>query len=80
MRRFTQVFALVVALVFVLAGPALAFQCPKLAAEINTKVAQRYDPTASDAKVQVEKAMQLHKDGKHADSEKLAKEILEKLK
>jgi hypothetical protein len=63
-----------------LASPAFAFQCPKLVAEIQTKTAQRYDPTASAAKVSAVEAQSLHAAGKHAESEKLAKDTLEKLK
>jgi hypothetical protein len=80
MHRSTVMFVLLAVSVLLFTGQALAFQCPKLAAQINAAVAQRYDPAASDAKVQVDKVMQLHKEGKHADAEKLAKEVLDKLK
>jgi hypothetical protein len=80
MRRSTVMLVLVAVVVLLFAGQALAFQCPKLAGQINAAVAQRYDAAASDAKVQVDKVMQLHKEGKHADAEKLAKEVLDKLK
>ncbi len=63
-----------------LASPASAFQCPKLVAQINQATAQRYDPTAADAKVKAVQAQALHAAGNHADSEKLAKETLDKLK
>ncbi|MBI2159239.1 MAG: hypothetical protein HYU25_02390 [Candidatus Rokubacteria bacterium] len=72
---------LVAALVVVaVAGQALAFQCPKLAAQINAAVGNRADATAADAKEKVQTVMQLHGGGKHADAEKLAKEVIEKLK
>lgn len=74
-------FALVAAVVVVaFAGQALAFQCPKLAAQINAAVGQRYDATAADAKEKVAMVMKLHSEAKHADAEKLANEILAKLK
>ena len=72
------VVAAVVVLAF--AGQALAFQCPKLAAQINATVGNRADAAAADAKEKVQTVMQLHGQGKHADAEKLAKEVIEKLK
>ena len=73
----TMIFVAVVVLFF--AGQALAFQCPKLAAQIDQATALRFDPTAADAKVQKEFVMQLHNQGKHAEAEQLAKEVLGKL-
>ena len=79
MHRLVLTLALsAVAVLF--AGQALAFQCPKLVAQIDAATATRYDPAAADAKIQAMAAAQLHKDGKHADAEKLAKATLEKLK
>ena len=72
--------AVVALLALWLATPAFAFQCPKLVTEIQTKTAQRYDPTASAAKVSAVEAQRLHAAGQHAESEKLAKETLDKLK
>ena len=73
-------FVLVAAgVVVAFAGQALAFQCPKLAAQINATVGTRAD-AAADAKEKVQTVMQLHGGGKHADAEKLAKEVIEKLK
>ena len=68
-----------VAVVFA-AGQALAFQCPKLVAQITAAAATRYDVTAADVKDKVAMVQQLHSEGKHAESEKLGKELLEKLK
>lgn len=73
-------FVLGAALVLAFTGQALASQCPKLIAQINAAVGNRYDAAAADAKDKAQMAMQLHSQGKHAESEKLAKEILEKLK
>lgn len=78
---YRLVLTVVVGLVaLALASPAFAFQCPKLVTEIQTKTAQRYDPTAAAAKVSAVEAQSLHAAGKHAESEKLAKETLDKLK
>jgi len=60
------------------AGPALAFQCPTLIKQ-GREAAAKMD--ASDAKVKeatarLAKAESLHKDGKHADSVREAKEAL----
>lgn len=74
-------FVLVAAVVVVaFAGQALAFQCPKLVAQINAAVGNRADATAADAKEKAQTVMQLHSQGKHPDAEKLANEILAKLK
>lgn len=80
MHRSTLTFVLVALMVLVFAGPALAFQCPKLVAEINTATANRYDATAAAAKDSAVTAMDLHKAGKHADAEKTAKDALATLK
>jgi hypothetical protein len=80
MQRSVLTLVLVTGAVFVFAGQVLAFQCPKLAAQIDQATAMRYDPTAAGAKTQKAQVMELHSAGKHAESEKLAKEILEKLK
>ena len=77
-RALTFVFVAAVVLAF--AGQALAFQCPKLAAQINATVGNRADAAAADAKEKVQTVMQLHGGGKHADAEKLAKDVIEKLK
>ena len=74
-------FVLVAAVVVLaFAAQALAFQCPKLAAQINATAGTRADAAAADAKEKVQTVMQLHGGGKHADAEKLAKEVIEKLK
>ena len=73
------VLTVVVGLV-ALASPAFAFQCPKLVAQINEATAKRYDATAANAKVAAVEANKLHAAGNHAESEKLAKETLDKLK
>lgn len=73
MMRFAVLAAV---LSLFVAGPVLAGSCPKLISEIRAKAGNRVDSAAYDAKQKADKAEQLHKDGKHADSEKLAKEAL----
>jgi hypothetical protein len=60
-------------------GVADAFQCPKLVSQINTAVGNRFDAAASEARVKAAEADRLHKEGKHAESEKAAKEALDRL-
>ncbi len=62
------------------AGPALAFQCPKLIAEINNSAGNRLDGAGYDAREKAAEADKLHKEGKHAESVKAAQEGLAKLK
>ncbi len=73
-------FVLVALVVFVFAGQALAFQCPKLIGQINAATANRYDPGASEAKAKAAEADVLHKAGKHAEAVQAANEGLAKLK
>jgi hypothetical protein len=65
--------------VLLLAGPALAFQCPKLVKQLQDSTATRFDPTAADAKIAATRAQALHAAGNHAESEKVAKDALAKL-
>ena len=62
------------------AGPALAFQCPKLIAEINNSAGNRLDAAGYEAREKAAEADKLHKEGKHAESVKAAQEGLAKLK
>jgi hypothetical protein len=78
MRRSVPVIALGFTLVLV-AAPALAGQCPKLIAQIDNATGIRFDPTAANAKVKARQAAALHAQGKHAESEKIAKEALASL-
>lgn len=78
MYRTTLTIAAVAA-ALAIAGPAQAFQCPKLIAAINDETGNRFDAAAAEAKVKVADVQKLHADGKHAESEKLAKELLESL-
>ena len=78
MRRSLMLLA-VLAVVAVFANQAAAFQCPKLVGQINTEVGNRFDRASQDAKALAAEADKLHKEGKHADAEKKAKEGLTKL-
>jgi hypothetical protein len=79
MHRLVLAALLVTAMAFLAAAPALAFQCPKLIAQINTEANKRFDASAYDARVKSAEAQKLHSEGKHAESEKAAKEGLGKL-
>jgi len=78
MRRI--VFTTAIGLAAVLAaGPALAFQCPKLIKKIEDETALRFDPAAADAKAKAAEAAELHAKGKHAEAEQAAKDGLKLL-
>jgi hypothetical protein len=78
MRRSLMILAAFAA-VATFSTQAAAFQCPKLVGQINTETSNRMDAVAADAKKMAAEADALHKAGKHAESEKLAKEALTKL-
>ena len=61
------------------AGPALAFQCPKLIKKIEDETAIRFDEAAANAKVKAAEAAELHAKGKHAEAEQAAKDGLKLL-
>jgi len=65
--------------VLAVASPALGFQCPKLVKQINDTTNNRFDAAASQARVDAATAAKLHAEGKHAESEKTAKDALAKL-
>ena len=79
MKRLVLMLAGIGVAVVFTAGPALAFQCPKLVGQINAQAGNRFDSTAYDAKMKAAEASKLHGEGKHAEAEKAAKEGLEKL-
>jgi hypothetical protein len=76
MRRFITVVVVAAVAAVLFAGPALAFQCPKLIAEINSETGNRIDAASNGAKDKAEEAQKLHAEGKHAESVKAAKEGL----
>ena len=79
MKKFGLTLVGIGTLVALAAGPALAFQCPKLIGQINAAAGNRFDNAAYDAKTKAAEAQKLHSEGKHADSVKAAQEGLEKL-
>jgi len=62
-----------------IASPALAFQCPSLIAAIHAEADNRLDDAGYDARMKADEADQLHKEGKHQEAEKAAKEGLARL-
>ena len=78
MSRITVTTVIGLAAVLV-AGPALAFQCPKLIKKIEDETAIRFDPAAADAKAKAAEAAELHAKGKHAEAEQAAKDGLKLL-
>jgi hypothetical protein len=79
MKRLVLTVAGIGTFVAFAAGPALAFQCPKLVSQINAEAGRRFDNAAYDAKMKAAQATKLHAEGKHAESEKLAKQALAQL-
>jgi hypothetical protein len=75
MRRFVVMTVFGLAVMFV-AGPALAFQCPKLVKKIEDEAGMRLDQAAADARAKAAQASELHAQGKHAEAEAAAKEGL----
>jgi hypothetical protein len=79
MKRLVLTLAGIGTFVVFAAGPALAFQCPKLVAQIDAEANRRFDNASYEAKMKSAEATKLHAEGKHAESEKAAKEGLAKL-
>jgi hypothetical protein len=79
MKRLIVTFVGIGAVVALGAGPALAFQCPKLIGQINAAAGNRLDSAGYDAREKAAEAQKLHAEGKHAESVKAAQEGLAKL-
>lgn len=79
MGRFLITLAFGAVAALIAAGPALAFQCPKLVAQINNAAGNRLDNAGYEARQKGAEAAKLHGEGKHAEAEKAAKEGLAKL-
>jgi hypothetical protein len=62
-----------------LASPALASQCLALIGKIQAEAGGRFDDAGYDARMKADQAEQLHKEGKHAEAEKVAQEGLTRL-
>jgi hypothetical protein len=56
-------------IVALLAGPALASQCPALIKQVRDGVGNRFDNAKYQALALAAEAEKLHNDGKHAESE-----------
>ena len=65
---------LALATIFALPLAAIAGQCPVLHAQLDKALGNRFDATAQTARQMAAKADTLHKEGKHADSEKMYQE------
>lgn len=76
MHRLVLSLALAALATALVAGPALAFQCPKLIAQVNAAAGNRFDNASYAAKQKAAEAQKLHSENKHAESEKAAKEGL----
>jgi len=79
MKRLVLTFAGIGTFVVFAAGPALAFQCPKLIGQINAEAGRRFDNAGYNAKMKAAAAQKLHAEGKHAESVKAAEEGLTQL-
>ena len=69
-----RAFAMALALVGLLAGPALANQCPLLIKQVRDACAGKTDDACKKALALADDAEKLHKDGKHAESVAKAQE------
>ena len=79
MTPLKKLLAFSAVITLAVASPAFAFQCPKLVKQINDTVSNRFDAAASQAKLDSANAAKLHAEGKHAESEQVAKDTLAKL-
>jgi hypothetical protein len=69
-----RILMLALAVLALVAGPALASQCPALIKQVNDAVAGKSDANSTKAKGLAAEAQKLHADGKHADSVAKAEE------
>jgi hypothetical protein len=60
--------ALALGLIAVVAGPAVAFQCPLLIKQIEEATAGKTDANSTKARALAAEAKKLHEAGKHAES------------
>ena len=74
MRRLTTGVLTAGLALGLIAGPALASQCPLLIKQIADATGNRLDAAANSAKALSAEADALHKAGKHAESVKKAQE------
>ncbi len=76
MRRVVLVLSGLVAAGVLLAGPALANQCPTLIKAVNDEANRRFDNAAYEARQKAAAAQKLHDEKKHEESVKAATEAL----
>jgi hypothetical protein len=76
MKRLMLTFVGVGTFLTLAAGPALAFQCPKLIGQLNAAAGNRFDNASYNAKMKAAEAQKLHAEGKHAESVKAAQDGL----
>ena len=69
-----RILILMLAVLALVARPALASQCPALIKQVNDAVAGKSDANSAKAKTLAAEAQKLHADGKHADSVAKAEE------
>ena len=69
-----KILGIAFALIGLTAGPALASQCPALIKQITDQTGNRLDTGANAARDLARQADELHKAGKHAESEAKADE------
>jgi hypothetical protein len=79
MKRLIGASAVFAVGVLLSAGPALAFQCPKLISQANAAAGNRFDNAAYEARTKAAQAQKLHSEGKHADAVKAGQEALKTL-
>lgn len=60
--------AMALALIGMMAGPAMAFQCPLLLKQIQDATAGKTDAASKKAMEIATEGEKLHKDGKHAEA------------
>jgi hypothetical protein len=75
-----KTFLMALAMVGLLAGPALANQCPLLIKQIMDATAGKTDDASKKAVTLATEAKALHEAGKHADSVAKAKEAAAAIK
>jgi len=73
-------FAMALAMVGLLAGPAFANQCPLLIKQVRDATAGKTDDASKKAVALADDAEKLHKEGKHAESIAKAKEAADAIK
>ena len=76
-----KAFVIAVALLTLLAGPAMASQCPLLIKQLNEAAGKMKadDAMVAKAKPMIAEAQKLHDGGKHADAVKKAEEAAKTL-